>query len=164
MPDARLAPSISYISYAWASSGKVFRRGDPLWSPYQPNHHQMLFLSGCEVPRSYVIGCMFPAPLVQRPSTSAFQAGDHGFESRTGYQSSFIRTVGIFAPIRVSQGGIDEPRRYRGDGDPQDHYKCPRAPTQKIVQKIVDPLRQRRVDRLRVVHVHRVARIEFDYG
>ena len=28
----------------------------------------------------------FPAPLVQRPSTSAFQAGDHGFESRTGYQ------------------------------------------------------------------------------
>ena len=29
---------------------------------------------------------MTPAPLVQRPSTSAFQAGDHGFESRTGYQ------------------------------------------------------------------------------
>ncbi len=35
-----------------------------------------------------VVVCEFPAPLVQRPSTSAFQAGDHGFESRTGYQPS----------------------------------------------------------------------------
>ena len=39
------------------------------------------------------------APLVQRPSTSAFQAGDHGFESRTGYQ--FSLTDGIVVEFDI---------------------------------------------------------------
>ena len=47
-----------------------------------------------------VVLCSYPAPLVQRPSTSAFQAGDHGFESRTGYQSSVVG-IRFIAHVRV---------------------------------------------------------------
>ena len=72
----------------------------------------MLSLSGCA---DSVVS--FPAPLVQRPSTSAFQAGDHGFESRTGYQS-VVRVHRFFVDVWMSQRRVDEPHRYRGDCDP----------------------------------------------
>ena len=59
-----------------------------------------------------VVWLVFPAPLVQRPSTSAFQVGDHGFESRTGYQSSVLGAVRLIAYIGLPHRGVDEPRGY----------------------------------------------------
>ena len=57
---------------------------------------------------------------------------------------------------------VDKPYWYQQDGDAKNHNESPWTPSEKIVEQIVDPCYQCRIDRFRVVCVHQRVKIGFD--